>query len=233
MRVLLLPYHDVNYVVKDEDSFAGRREEMVEHQLRARGVRDTAVLQAFLTVPRELFVPRNLRASAYEDAPLPIPGGQTISQPYVVAYMLSLLALRPTDRVLEVGTGSGYAAALLSQIVAEVYTVERQAELVAYARKRLAEIGCENVWVHHGDGSLGWPEHAPYDAILVSAGSPEIPQALQEQLTINGRLVIPVGSSRRQQRIVLVQRTGANSYRQQHLSPVAFVPLIGAQGWEE
>ncbi len=223
----------MNYAVNEEESFAERREEMVAQQLRARGVRDTAVLQAFLTVPREQFVPHNLRASAYEDAPLPIPGGQTISQPYVVAYMLSLLALRPTDRVLEVGTGSGYAAALLSQIVAEVYTVERQAELVAYARKRLAEIGCENVWVYHGDGSLGWPEHAPYDAILVSAGSPEVPQALREQLVINGRLVIPVGSSRRQQRIVLVQRTGANSYRQQHLSPVAFVPLIGVQGWEE
>ncbi len=219
--------------MKDEESFAGRREEMVEQQLCARGVRDTAVLQAFRTVPRELFVPRNLRDSAYEDAPLPIPGGQTISQPYIVAYMLSLLALQPTDRVLEVGTGSGYAAALLSQIVAEVYTVERREELVDYARKRLAEVGCTNVWVKHGDGSLGWPEHAPYNAILVSAGSPEVPQALQEQLAINGRLVIPVGFSRRQQRVVLVRRTDPDSYRQQHLSAVAFVPLIGAQGWEE
>ncbi len=219
--------------MKDEESFAGRREEMVEQQLCARGVRDTAVLQAFRTVPRELFVPRNLRDSAYEDAPLPIPGGQTISQPYIVAYMLSLLALQPADRVLEVGTGSGYAAALLSQIVAEVYTVERREELVDYARKRLAEVGCTNVWVKHGDGSLGWPEHAPYNAILVSAGSPEVPQALQEQLAINGRLVIPVGFSRRQQRVVLVRRTGPDSYRQQHLSAVAFVPLIGAQGWEE
>lgn len=223
----------MSHVVKEQEDFAQRRAQMVQDQLRARGVRDTAVLHAFSAVPRELFVPRNLRSSAYEDAPLPIPGGQTISQPYVVAYMLALLALGPTDRVLEVGTGSGYAAALLSQIVAEVYTVERHEELVAYARRRLALVGCANVWVYHGDGSLGWPEHAPYDAILVSAGSPDVPQALQEQLTLNGRLVIPVGFSRRQQRVVLVRRLGANNYKQQHLSAVAFVPLIGAQGWEE
>lgn len=223
----------MNHVVKDQVSFAERRVQMVEQQLRARGVRDTAVLQAFNTVPRELFVPRRLRAYAYDDSPLPIPDGQTISQPYVVAHMISLLNLQPGDRVLEIGTGSGYAAAVLSQIVAEVHTVERHRNLVNYARERLARLGYANVFVHHGDGSLGWPEQAPYKGIIVAAGGPDVPPALQEQLAINGRLVIPIGPNRRQQWLVLVQRTGENSYQQQHLSAVAFVPLIGAQGWED
>ncbi len=206
---------------------------MVEHQLRARGVRDTAVLHAFETVPRELFVPRRYRRHAYEDSPLPIPEGQTISQPYVVAHMISLLALTPSDRVLEVGTGSGYAAAILSRLVAEVHTVERHAALVGYARERLERLGYANVWVHHGDGSQGWAEHAPYDGIIVAAGGPDVPEALKEQLAINGRLVIPVGPNRRQQWLVLVKRVSETAYRQSQLSPVAFVPLVGAQGWEE
>ncbi|MCA9932974.1 MAG: protein-L-isoaspartate(D-aspartate) O-methyltransferase [Anaerolineales bacterium] len=212
--------------------FPQQRQQMVEQQLRARGVRDTAVLQAFNTVPRELFVPRPHRVYAYDDTPLPIPAGQTISQPYVVAHMLALLALRHSNRVLEVGTGSGYAAAVLSRIVAEVHTVERHQVLVDYARKRLMQLGYENVFVHHGDGTRGWPDAAPYNAIIVAAGGPGVPESLKEQLAVNGRLVIPVGPNPRQQRLILVKRTGETTYRQRELSPVAFVPLIGVEGWE-
>ena len=218
---------------KAERPYPHLRQQMVEQQLRARGVRDTAVLRAFNTVPRELFVPRQHRHYAYDDTPLPIPAEQTISQPYVVAHMLALLALRSSDRVLEVGTGSGYAAAVLSRIVAEVHTVERHRVLVAYARERLAQLGYDNVFVHYGDGTQGWPEVAPYNGIIVDAGGPGVPAALKEQLAVNGRLVIPVGFNQRQQRLVLVKRTGETTYRQRELSPVAFVPLIGAEGWEE
>lgn len=215
-----------------DDTFAAQRERMIAEQLAARGIVDTAVLSAFRTIPREPFVPPAYRDYAYDDTPLPIPAGQTISQPYVVAFMLSLVHLRRRERVLEIGTGSGYAAALLSQLAAEVYTVERHAELVAYARERLADLGVTNVWVRHGDGSLGWPEHAPYDAILVAAGGPDVPQSLKAQLAVDGRLIMPVGQSQRRQRLVLVRRRSETIFEEATRSPVAFVPLIGKEGWE-
>jgi len=182
-------------------------------------------------VPREAFVPRHLARRAYADEPLPIGGGQTISQPYIVAFMMEAMRLRPEDRVLEIGTGSGYAAAVLAEIAAEVYTVERLARLAESARRRLAELRYTNVHVRHGDGSLGWAEHAPYDAIVVTAGGPQAPRSLLAQLAVGGRLVMPVGSTPRIQRLLRVVRTGDATYESEDLGDVAFVPLIGAEGW--
>jgi protein-L-isoaspartate(D-aspartate) O-methyltransferase len=216
-----------------EQLFATEQRRMVEEQLIDRGITDTAVLAAMSTVPREHFVLFAFRDIAYEDRPLSIPAGQTISQPYIVAYMLSALQLRPTDRVLEVGTGSGYEAAILSRIVKEVYTVERHEQLVEYARQRLDELGYDNVWVHHGDGTLGWPEHAPYDAIIVSAGGPFVPPSLLQQLAINGRVVMPVGQHTHFQMLVRYTKESSEAYRGESLEPVAFVPLIGSEGWNE
>lgn len=213
-------------------AFSEMRQEMVARQLVERGIDDPDILQAFLTVPRELFVPRNYQRNAYDDAPLPIPAKQTISQPYVVAYMLSLLRLQPDDHVLEIGTGSGYAAALLSRIVTAVYTVERHGELVQYARKRLAYLNCNNVQVNHGDGTLGWAEHAPYHAIIVAAGGPVVPPSLKMQLAIGGRLIMPVGQRQKQQWLVYIERRSETVFEEQERSPVAFVPLIGEEGWE-
>lgn len=212
--------------------FASERERMVARQLEGRDIRDPAVLQAMRAVPRELFVPEEFKDYAYDDGPLPIPTHQTISQPYVVAYMIQALALKPTDRVLEVGSGSGYAAAVLSRIVAEVYGVERHAELVEYARSRLERGGFHNVLLLHGDGTRGWPEHAPYDGIIVAAGGPRVPESLRQQLAIGGRLVMPVGRSRHQQNLVLLTRSAEISYTEKRLAPVAFVPLIGQEGWK-
>jgi protein-L-isoaspartate(D-aspartate) O-methyltransferase len=210
-----------------------QRNEMVKQQIAGRGIRDVAVLAAMAAVPRELFVREPYRDYAYEDTPLPISGGQTISQPYVVAYMLSALKLRPGERVLEIGTGSGYAAALLSRIVQQVYTVERIPELAEYARRRLEKLGYDNVQVLLGDGTLGWPEHAPYDGIIVAAGGPAVPPALREQLAVGGRLVMPVGKRRRHQDLILLYRLGESEFKQEQLSPVAFVPLIGEEGWKK
>jgi protein-L-isoaspartate(D-aspartate) O-methyltransferase len=208
------------------------REEMVRKQIAARGVRDRAVLAAMRTVPREAFLSPELEEFAYTDAPLPIAHGQTISQPYIVALMAAAVAPRPGDRVLEVGTGSGYAAAVLSRVAREVYTVERHEELARVAAARLAGLGFANVSVRHGDGTLGWLEHAPYDAIVVSAGGPRIPRALLDQLAPGGRLVIPVGEGRGVQQLVRVVREADGGFRQEDLGDVRFVPLIGAQGWE-
>ena len=214
------------------DPYDAARARMVAEQLAGRDIADPAVLQAMRLVPRERFVPRASRPYAYDDGPLPIPANQTISQPYVVAYMLAALALRPGDRVLEIGAGSGYAAAVLSRIVAEVYTVERHAELADYARRRLADLDYDNVRVLHGDGTRGWPEHAPYDAIIVAAGGPAVPDSLRAQLAPGGRLVMPVGRSRQQQHLVLVTRRPDGVYDEERLAPVAFVPLIGEEGWQ-
>jgi protein-L-isoaspartate(D-aspartate) O-methyltransferase len=205
---------------------------MVDRQIESRGVRDEAVLSAMRKVPRERFVPETLAELAYDDRPLPIGEGQTISQPYVVGAMTEALRLRPTDRVLEIGTGSGYAAAVLSVIAAEVYTIERLQKLAESARRRLAELGYSDVHVRYGDGSLGWPEHAPYDAIFATASGPDVPTALLEQLAIGGRLVMPIGKLDHQ-RLVRVERTGPEHYTREFLEPVVFVPLIGAQGWPE
>ena len=214
------------------DDFAALRERMIKEQLEARGLRDPAVLAAMRAVPREEFVPRQLRSLAYEDRPLPISEGQTISQPYMVAYMAEVLALTGGERVLEIGTGSGYAAAVLSRLVPMVLSVERLAGLASTARERLQMLGFTNITVQVGDGSLGWPPSAPFDAIVVTAGAREVPAALLEQLAIGGRLVIPVGSRPTAQSLIRVRREGAVDYRQETLMEVMFVPLIGAAGWE-
>ncbi|MDX1623943.1 MAG: protein-L-isoaspartate(D-aspartate) O-methyltransferase [Gemmatimonadota bacterium] len=210
-----------------------RRRRMVESQIAGRGIRDPAVLDAMRTVPREAFIPEELAEFAYQDRPLPIAEEQTISQPYIVALMADLLELEPDDRVLEVGTGSGYAAAVLGRIAAEVYTIERYAALAEWARHRLEEVGYENVHVRHGDGTRGWPEHAPYDGIVVAAGGPEVPGPLRDQLAVGGRLVIPIGPTPRLQELVRITRVGEDEYEREELGGVRFVPLVGDEGWEE
>jgi len=204
---------------------------MVEKQIAERGVKNKAVLDAMRAVPREMFVPEAAVEFAYEDGPLDIEAGQTISQPYVVALMAAALELSPRDRVLEIGAGSGYAAAVLSRVAAEVYAVERHAVLVDLARRRMKDLGYDNVHIFQGDGTLGCPEHAPYDAIVVSAGGPSVPDALRAQLVIGGRLVIPVGATPPEQELVCVTRTGEHEYGQEDLGSVRFVPLIGVHGW--
>ena len=179
---------------------------MVEHHIAARGVRSALVLKAMGTVPREEFLPAHLREYAYEDTPLPIGEAQTISQPYIVAFMVEALGLSGGEKVLEIGAGSGYAAAILSRIAGEVFTVERIGELAAKASEKLADLGYDNVHVLHADGTLGWPEHAPYDAIIVAAGGPEVPRSLKQQLKVGGRMVIPVGRDPRAQELVRVTR---------------------------
>ena len=210
-----------------------KRAEMVERDIAARGVRDARVLAAMRVVPREVFVPPARRAEALDDRPLPIGAGQTISQPYIVALMCEALQLRGDERVLEIGTGSGYGAAVLSRLAATVDTVERVPELADRAARQLADLNLNNVRVHGGDGTLGWPEAAPYDAIVVTAGGPEVPPALLAQLAPGGRLVMPVGSTRRWQDLVRVTHVGPDDFRSESLCDVAFVPLMGAQGWPE
>jgi protein-L-isoaspartate(D-aspartate) O-methyltransferase len=213
--------------------FEALRHEMVDRQIAARGVRDRRVLEAMRTVPREVFVPERLAEFAYDDTPLPIGEDQTISQPYVVALMVEALELRPEDKVLEIGAGSGYAAAVLSRITREVWAIERLESLARQARERMRRLGYTNVHIMHGDGTLGWPEHAPYDAIVVAAGGPEVPPALLDQLAEGGRLVIPIGPDPRTQSLVRVRRRADGSYAREDLGAVRFVPLIGAQGWRE
>ena len=215
-----------------DGTFTAQRQAMVETQLTARGILDPAVLAAMRTVPREAFVPPDWAEFAYHDSPLPIAEGQTISQPYIVALMTQELQLTPHDRVLEVGTGSGYGAAVLSCIVSHVYTVERLKSLAAAARQRLRELGFNNVQVLAGNGTLGWPEHAPYDGIVVTAEGPSIPKALQAQLTLGGRLIMPVGDSN-MQHLMRVIRHSETEFEQENLGEVRFVPLIGAQGWPD
>jgi protein-L-isoaspartate(D-aspartate) O-methyltransferase len=200
---------------------------MVELQLAGRGIRAPRVLDAFRSVPREAFIPLALAELAYHDKPLPI------SQPYIVALTIEALCLEGGERVLDVGTGSGYSAAVLSRIAREVFTVERLEALAQQARDRLAQLGYQNVAVLHGDGTLGWPEHAPYDAIAVAAGGPQVPPALVEQLAPGGRLVIPVGPDETSQVLTRVTRIGADDFRVEPLIGVRFVPLIGEQGWPE
>lgn len=203
----------------------GRRAEMVRTQIAARGVRDEQVLAAMRSVPRELFVPEPRRDHAYEDHPLPIGEDQTISQPYIVALMAEAAGIGPGDRVLEVGTGSGYGAAVLSELAAHVWSIERLEGLAATARAVLADNGFDNVDVICGDGTAGWSPEAPYDAIVVTAAAPSVPDALVQQLADGARLVIPVGRHSGGQELLLVQRHGSR-IEERDLGAVSFVPLI-------
>jgi len=207
------------------------RNVMVERHVAARGVRSRQVLEAMRTVPREAFLPETLQEFAYEDAPLPIAEGQTISQPYIVALMTEALELKGGEAVLEIGTGSGYAAAVLSRIAGDVYTVERIGQLAEKAAAVLNKLGYANVHVLHADGTRGWPDHAPYDAIVVAAGGPEVPESLKAQLKIGGRLVIPVGIDRRVQELLRVTRVSQHEYKTEDIADVRFVPLVGEEGW--
>ncbi len=206
------------------DAFAEKRRRMVETQIRARDVHDSRVLEAMARVPRHLFVPEEFRAQAYDDYPLPIGFDQTISQPYIVALMTSLLELKGGEKVLEIGTGSGYQAAVLSQIAGHVYTIEILPELAARARGELAELGYANVDARTGDGWAGWPENAPYDGILVTAAPPRVPEPLLQQLKVGGRLVIPVGSFFQD---LLVYTRTEKGFEKRNVIPVRFVPMTG------
>lgn len=208
-----------------------QREQMVATQIETRGVRDAGVLAAMREVPREVFVPAELAEFAYRDSPLPIECGQTISQPYIVALMAAALQLSPRDRVLEIGTGSGYAAAVLGRLAKEVHTVERHAVLADGAAAVLSALGVNNVQVHTADGTLGWPAAAPYDAIVVTAAGPEVPAALIAQLAVGGRLVMPVGEREGAQWLLRLTRASEHETRREELMGVRFVPLTGAQGW--
>ncbi len=215
-----------------EDAFAKARRRMVEEQIAARGVRDARVLEAMRSVPRHLFVPPKYAEWAYGDGPLPIGNGQTISQPYIVALMTELLEIPPQGaRVLEIGTGSGYQTAILAHLAAEVFTIERHASLAAEAKARLRRLGLENVHFRVGDGTLGWPEHAPYDGILVTAAAPEMPPALSEQVRLGGHIVIPLGGRGGQTLERWTRRE--DDFERESIIPVAFVPLVGKQGWPE
>lgn len=211
--------------------FSERRARMVERQIRRRGVTNAEVLNAMREVPREVFVPENLREFAYEDGPLPIESGQTISQPFIVAAMIDIAEISPGDTVLEIGAGSGYAAAVISRIAGRVYAIERHGALTQLARQRLLALSYDNVEIRTGDGTAGWLEAAPFDAIIASAGGPAVPQTLKEQLDIGGVLVMPVGRSSREQRLLRVRRLGANHFDEEDMGGVAFVPLIGEHGW--
>ncbi|HET7359649.1 MAG TPA: protein-L-isoaspartate(D-aspartate) O-methyltransferase, partial [Rhodanobacteraceae bacterium] len=206
------------------DSMRQRRD-MVRRQVAARGLHDPVLLTAMGEVPREAFVLAGMQEFAYDDSPLPLQQGQTISQPYIVARMIDAAALTPDDSVLEVGTGSGYAAAVMSRIADRVYSIERHAELAETAARRLQDLGYDNVEVRHGDGTEGWPEAAPFDAILVAAAGAAVPDALRRQLAVGGRLVMPVGDVDIQS-LRLVMRTGEDSFEERPLGAVRFVPLI-------
>ena len=209
------------------DGYGGYRTRLIE-ALRERGISDMAVLAAIAAVPRHLFVPESVRHRAYEDAALPIGGGQTISQPYVQALTLQLAGLTGRERVLEIGTGSGYQTALLAQVAAQVVSVERLPALASAAQRALQAAGVRNVTAVQGDGTLGWMPLAPYDAIVVAAGGPDVPQPLLDQLSIGGRLVVPVGG-REAQTLVLVTRT-PHGFSRREVGGVRFVPLIGEHG---
>jgi protein-L-isoaspartate(D-aspartate) O-methyltransferase len=211
------------------DEYAERRRQMVERQLRGRDVRDERVLAAMERVPRELFVPEELRDRAYDDAALPLPEGQTISQPYMVARICEALELRGPERVLDVGTGSGYQAAVLAELAAQVFTIERIPALAEFARANLAAAGYERVEVHVGDGTLGFPERAPFDAIAVAAAVPDLPQTLYDQLEPRGRMVLPVGSRRAQELLVVIRSPEGPAVLRS--VPCRFVPLVGEEGF--
>jgi protein-L-isoaspartate(D-aspartate) O-methyltransferase len=215
----------------DDEMLRALRREMVQTQMRQRNIRDERVLSALEEVPRELFVPLDHRHLAFEDCPLPIGGGQTISQPYIVALMVQELRVQGGHRVLDVGAGSGYQAAVLSRLAGHVYAVERLPELAERARTLLAGLGAANVTIRVGDGTLGWPEEAPFDGIICGAAAPDIPPAWIEQLAEGGRIVAPVGGADSQDLLVAQKLQG--QLHRRHVCGVRFVKLIGQQGWEE
>jgi len=210
-----------------QDNFDAMRERMVDTQIRARDVQNAAVLEAMRRVPRHFFVPDAERPFAYDDRPLPIGRGQTISQPYIVAYMTEALQAEPSHKVLEIGTGSGYQAAVLAEIVKQVYSIEIVPTLADSARRSLAQAGYRNVEVRTGDGYLGWPEHAPFDRVIVTAAPPEIPQALVDQLAVGGVMVVPVGTA--YQEIVIITKTDAGVTEKRTIE-VRFVPMVSLRG---
>jgi protein-L-isoaspartate(D-aspartate) O-methyltransferase len=210
-----------------QDPFTAARRTMIDRDLRGRGIKDSRVLAAMEAVPRHLFVPENLRPMAYEDRPLPIGEGQTISQPYVVALMSELLQLRGNERVLEIGTGSGYQTAVLSKLAAEVYSIEIIASLSESAKRIIEQLGITNVSLKMGDGFFGWEEEAPFDAILVTAAAPELPKALWRQLSEGGRLIMPLGTSEKTQRLVRVRKVAGKEIVEE-LYGVLFVPMTGS-----
>ena len=209
-----------------ESEFAQARRQMVERDLRARGIKDPRVLGAMALVPRHLFVDERLRGSAYQDHPLPIGEGQTISQPYVVALMTELLELKAGERVLEIGTGSGYQAAVLGRLAKEVYTVEIVSSLAEKAKERLARLDYNNVWIKTGDGFFGWKEKAPFNAILLTASAEKVPEPLWAQLRDQGRLVMPMGGQGRNQKLVRVKKVMGHQ-RVEQITDVIFVPMTG------
>ena len=215
----------------DLQSFSKDRLEMVESQIKRRGINNERVLQAFRTIPRHLFVPEKYQTDAYTDHPLPIGNGQTISQPYIVALMTSNLMLTGNEKVLEIGTGSGYQTAILANLVKEVHSIERISQLSDLAERNLRVLGMDNIYLHVGDGSLGWPDTAPYDCILITAAAPEIPEIILEQLKVNGRIVGPVGGRWRQMLEVWVKEK--KRINKEQILPVVFVPLRGAHGWQD
>jgi len=217
--------------MQEETRYLNERQRMVDEQIVTRGLREARLLEAMRSVPRHCFVPPEYRHLAYADGPLPIGSGQTISQPYIVALMTHLLSLTGEEKVLEIGTGSGYQAAVLACLARQVYTVERHAELAKRAAKTLESLNFLNVSVHVGDGSLGLPAFTPYQAIVVTAAAPRLPQPLQDQLDDGGRIVIPVGGQLGQ--YLECWRRQGSEFTRDVLVPVAFVPLRGAQGWEE
>ena len=215
----------------EKREYAALRVEMIEKQLRRRGISDAAVLAVMAAVPRHEFVAEELRSHAYDDLPLPIGGGQTISQPYMVAAMTAALRLQPSDRVLEIGTGCGYHAAVLSRLAKEVFTIERWPELASTASARLARLGYPNAHVHCGDGTLGLPELAPFDAILVAAAAPAVPKPLLAQLAEGGRMILPVGNTEHQE-LRLIEKHG-DAFPTKMLEGCRFVPLVGYHGWQD
>lgn len=217
--------------MNQDNGFELQRASMVDYQLRARGIGSPLVLEAMGRVPRERFIPERMKDCAYDDGPLPIGAGQTISQPYIVALMTEALDLEGGERVLDIGTGSGYAAAVLGCIASEVFSIERVRELADRAARTLAAEGFDNVRVLCGDGTMGWPEHQPFDGIIVAAGAPSVPESLKHQLAVGGHLVIPVGSEHSVQSLERVTRLTENEFRTEDLGAVRFVPLIGEQGW--
>lgn len=213
--------------------FAKLRERMVRRQIEARGIADPMILDAFRTVPREAFVDEGQRPSAYQDHPLPIGAGQTISQPYIVALMIEAAEISPGDVVLEVGSGSGYAAAVMGRIARAVIGVERQHELVGSARERLHRLGYDNIGIVEGDGTRGWPDEAPFDAIVAAAAGSHVPSSLIDQLAPGGRLVMPIGEPADVQDLIKVVKRPDGSLVEENLGSVRFVPLIGEEGWSD